>query len=135
MNAGSAPGGDSQYLLDTAEHTATVYGGDVTRLLVFTTGIQPGQHVVRAAVAWMEPGKGGQTHYHPYTDEHYYVLDGVADVVINGVPHRLKPDSFIRVPRGSTHSMGNGGEQTLRYLAFHVADLAFTGEVEHVEAQ
>lgn len=123
------------HVLDLDALTADVYGGDVTRALLFTTQLQPGRHVVRVALATTLPGLGGQEHHHPHTDEHYLVLDGTADVVIDGTPYRLTAPALVRVPRGSVHRMSNGGDVPLRYLAFHVADDAFTGGVEHVTAR
>jgi mannose-6-phosphate isomerase-like protein (cupin superfamily) len=121
-------------VLDLEELTAGVYGGDVTRALLFTTQMRPGQHVVRVALATTRPGLGGQEHHHPHTDEHYLILDGTADVVIDGAAHRLTAPALVRVPRGSVHRMSNGGDAPLRYLAFHVADDTFSGAVEHVTA-
>lgn len=121
-------------LIDVDALTQSVYGGDVTRALLYTTADNPGTRVVRVAMATAEPGRGGQLHHHPKTDETYFVVSGEAEVEFDGHIHRLGPSSCVRIPRGTKHRISNTGTETLRYLAFHIGDADFRGEVEHVKA-
>lgn len=123
---------DSPYVVDISDRTASVYDGAVSRTLLFTTDLLPGKHIVRTAVARTAVGQGGEPHHHPDTDEYYYVLTGQAHVVIAGREHHVGPGSLVHVPCRTTHRMANGGDTELTYLAFHVADAAFDGAVEHV---
>lgn len=121
-------------LLDVAAMTEDVYGGDVVRALLFAASESPGTRVVRVAVASAEPGRGGQLHHHPRTDETYFILAGLAELELDGVLHALPPQSCARIPRGTKHRITNVGTETLRYLAFHIGDADFGGAVEHVKA-
>lgn len=121
-------------LLDVEAMTESVYGGDVVRSLLYASSDNPGSHVVRVAVASTEPGKGGQVHHHPKTDETYFIIAGNAELEFSGQLHQLGPSSCVRIPRGTKHRISNTGTETLRYLAFHIADADFGGAVEHVKA-
>ena len=53
---------------------------------------------------WHGPENSGPPpHAHPWT-ESYFVIDGEADVLIDGQPLRATPGCFISVPPGSVHS-------------------------------
>ncbi|GLW70773.1 hypothetical protein Kpho02_30720 [Kitasatospora phosalacinea] len=121
-------------LLDVDAMTESVYGGDVVRALLYASAENPGSHVVRVAVASAEPGRGGQVHHHPRTDETYFIISGSAQLEFDGALHDLGPSSCVRIPRGTKHRITNTGDETLRYLAFHIADADFGGAVEHVKA-
>jgi mannose-6-phosphate isomerase-like protein (cupin superfamily) len=121
-------------MIDLGAVTESVYGGDVVRSLLFASADSPQSRVVRVAVASTEPGKGGQLHHHPKTDETYYVISGRAEIELDGQLHRLTAPCCIRIPRGTDHRITNVGDSTLHYLAFHVADAEFGGAVEHVKA-
>lgn len=121
-------------LLDVAAMTESVYGGDVVRSLLYATADNPGSRVVRVAVASAEPGKGGQVHHHPATDETYFIIAGSAELEFNGELYQLSASSCVRIPRGTKHRISNTGTETLRYLAFHIGDAGFANAVEHVKA-
>lgn len=120
--------------LDVEAMTESVYGGDVVRSLLYAAADNPGTRVVRVAMAGAEPGKGGQVHHHPKTDETYFVIAGSAELEFDGELHQLSPSSCVRIPRGTKHRISNTGTETLRYLAFHIGDADFGGAVEHVKA-
>jgi mannose-6-phosphate isomerase-like protein (cupin superfamily) len=121
-------------ILDVNAMTQSVYGGDVVRALLYAATDSPGTRVVRVAMASTEPGKGGQPHYHPKTDETYFVISGEAELEFDGKRFPLGPSSCVRIPRGTRHRITNVGVETLRYLAFHIADADFGGAVDHVKA-
>ncbi|MFE9775784.1 cupin domain-containing protein [Streptomyces sp. NPDC005931] len=120
--------------LDVDAMTEGVYGGDVVRSLLYAAADDPGSRVVRVAMASTEPGKGGQLHHHPKTDETYFIIAGNAELEFDGELFQLSPASCVRIPRGTKHRISNTGTETLRYLAFHIGDADFGGAVEHVKA-
>jgi quercetin dioxygenase-like cupin family protein len=48
-------------------------------------------------------------HYHPYQDEHFEVLKGRLQVRINGREYSFQASQTIDIPRGTVHTMRNGG--------------------------
>ena len=48
-------------------------------------------------------GSGPPPHAHPWT-EAYVVIDGEADVLVDGTHSRATPGCFIQVPAGTPHS-------------------------------
>ncbi|MFF2044141.1 cupin domain-containing protein [Kitasatospora sp. NPDC058170] len=121
-------------MIDVAAITEAVYGGDVVRSLLFAAAEQPENRVVRVAMASAEPGKGGQLHHHPETDEIYFIIAGEARLHLNGEQFDLVPDNCVRIPRGSTHRIASVGTERLRYLAFHVGAADNDRPVAHVQA-
>jgi quercetin dioxygenase-like cupin family protein len=53
-------------------------------------------------------------HYHPEQDEHFEVLEGVLHVVTPDGERRYAAGESFDVPRGTVHSMGNGGDAPAR---------------------
>ena len=113
--------------------TASVYGGDVIRTLLFTTPGETGFHIVRLAVATMQPGSGGKLHFHPDTAERYYILDGHGQLQLDGRTIDLRPGSCAEIPIGQKHVLRSVGIKPLVYIAFHIAAHTFFGAVEHIE--
>ncbi|MER7708136.1 cupin domain-containing protein [Kitasatospora sp. NPDC097605] len=121
-------------MIDVAAVTQPVYGGDVVRSLLFAAADHPDQRVVRVAMASAEPGRGGQLHHHPETDEYYFIIAGRARLHLNGQEYALEPEHCVRIPRGSKHRIESVGDERLRYLAFHVGAADNDRPVEHVKA-
>jgi mannose-6-phosphate isomerase-like protein (cupin superfamily) len=61
---------------------------------------------------------GGQTtpHYHPQTEEIYYILTGTAVMKIGSDVRRVGPGDAIAIPPGQTHTIRNDGEEMLVFL-------------------
>lgn len=120
--------------IDMDSVTSSVYGGAVTRSLLYDAAQTPGTHVVRVAMASADPGRGGQLHHHPKTEETYLIVSGNAELELDGALYQLPPGSCLRIPCGAKHRISNVGPETLRYLAFHIADADFCGAVDHLKA-
>ncbi|CAB3759086.1 cupin domain-containing protein [Paraburkholderia solisilvae] len=74
-----------------------------------------GAYAVVESIA--QPGVGSITHIHHKEDEHFFVLDGVAHVVIDGVPTDLHPGQSATLPREVPHVWINRSDKPLRMLA------------------
>ena len=61
---------------------------------------------------------GAQTapHYHPQTEEIYYILSGTAVMKIGSDVRRVGPGDAIAIPPGQTHTIRNIGTETLVFL-------------------
>jgi quercetin dioxygenase-like cupin family protein len=55
-------------------------------------------------------------HQHKTYSESFYVLAGHLTVYVDGKTHRLGPGSFLLVPPGTPHTMGNTDTQPVRFL-------------------
>ncbi len=53
------------------------------------------------------PGYKTRLHRHNYTDETYYVLEGVLTARIADKTYELPAGSYIVIPRGTPHAQGN----------------------------
>lgn len=64
-------------------------------------------------------GPGSQyppEHFHPLQDEHFEVLTGKIDVRLNGVEQIYRAGQSFDIPRGSVHTMRNGGDKEASVL-------------------
>lgn len=62
------------------------------------------------------PGYKTRFHKHNYTDEAYYVLEGVLTAKIADKTYELPAGSYIVIPRGTPHGQGNFGKVPVRVL-------------------
>ncbi|MGH9945886.1 MAG: cupin domain-containing protein [Pyrinomonadaceae bacterium] len=62
------------------------------------------------------PGYKTRLHRHNYTDEAYYVLDGVLTARIADKTYELPAGSYIVIPRGTPHAQGNFGKVPVKVL-------------------
>ena len=53
---------------------------------------------------------------HTHRDELWQVIDGPADVEVDGVPSTVPMGGRAWIPRGSTHRLGNPGGDSVRVL-------------------
>lgn len=63
------------------------------------------------------PGKASTRHYHKASEETYYLLSGVGEVVIDGQTFTLRPGEACLIETGETHQIFNHGEGDLEFLA------------------
>jgi mannose-6-phosphate isomerase-like protein (cupin superfamily) len=63
-----------------------------------------------------DPGFLTLLHYHPKTDEQFYVLDGVLSFYFDGVWHELGPGTLVVVPHGKAHAQGNRSGKPVYFL-------------------
>ena len=68
------------------------------------------------AEARVAPGLETQPHYHPLTEEIYYILQGVGEMTIGKEMQPVGPGDAIAIPPGAIHTIRNSGEQTLLFL-------------------
>jgi quercetin dioxygenase-like cupin family protein len=57
----------------------------------------------------LAPGGGPPPHIHRFEDESFYILEGSATFQAGGQTIHAKPGDFIRIPRGTVHSIKNEG--------------------------
>ena len=97
---------------DVAAFT-TKGGSGIRELLAHRNSVISKQSLAEARVA---PGLETQPHYHPLTEEIYYILQGVGEMKIGKEMQPVGPGDAIAIPPGAIHTIRNSGEQTLLFL-------------------
>ncbi len=64
-----------------------------------------------------DPGFGTPLHLHVRMDEHFFVLDGVLSLYIEGAWRHLKAGTLALVPRGVAHAQSNFSNLPVATLA------------------
>jgi quercetin dioxygenase-like cupin family protein len=65
-------------------------------------------------------------HFHPHTDEAFYVADGEATFLLGDREHRATAGGFVFIPRGTVHTVWNSGKGPVRGLI-----VISPGDAEH----
>jgi mannose-6-phosphate isomerase-like protein (cupin superfamily) len=68
------------------------------------------------AEARLPPGGSTAPHYHPQTEEIYYLLEGVGRMQIGDEARDVVPGDAIAIPPGVVHTIKNIGTTTLKFL-------------------
>lgn len=68
------------------------------------------------AEARLPPGGRTTPHYHPQTEEIYYILEGTARMTIGEETCEVEPGDAVAIPPGAVHTITNDGEVTLKFL-------------------
>jgi mannose-6-phosphate isomerase-like protein (cupin superfamily) len=63
------------------------------------------------------PGGASSRHFHKVSEETYYLLRGVAAMVIDGRQFELHPGETCLIQPGETHQVSNPGPEDLEFLA------------------
>lgn len=88
-------------------------GSVIRELLAHRNSVISKQSLAEARVA---PGLETQPHYHPLTEEIYYILQGVGEMTIGKEMQPVGSGDAIAIPPGAIHTIRNSGEQTLLFL-------------------
>lgn len=68
------------------------------------------------AEARLYPKRHTEAHYHPTTEEIYYVLEGTGHIRIDDEEMDIRHGDAILIPPGAVHQTWNTGEDILRFL-------------------
>ncbi|MEU3655590.1 cupin domain-containing protein [Streptomyces sp. NPDC032161] len=106
-------------------------GGDLRAMLTPTAvGATSGF----MGLAIVQPGDRIGEHYHPYSEEFVYVVDGLLEVDLDGEPYKLRPDQGLLIPPHVRHRFRNVGDVEAR-MVFHLGPLAPRPELGHVDTE
>jgi mannose-6-phosphate isomerase-like protein (cupin superfamily) len=99
--------------LDQVPAFTTKDGSEIRELLAYRNSCIRQQSLAEARVP-----VGGQTtpHYHPRTEEIYYILIGQARMEIGDEQQVVGPGDAIAIPPGVVHQISNIGDRTLQFL-------------------
>jgi len=68
------------------------------------------------AEAILEPGCATEAHYHPITEEIYYILSGSGVIKIEDEIREIGPADAVAIPPGARHQIKNNGSVDLVFL-------------------
>jgi mannose-6-phosphate isomerase-like protein (cupin superfamily) len=68
------------------------------------------------AEARLSPGASTTPHYHPVTEEIYYLLEGFGRMKIGDETRDVGPGDAIAIPPGAIHTITNAGSSLLKFL-------------------
>ncbi|MFD4694138.1 cupin domain-containing protein [Streptomyces sp. NPDC058463] len=106
-------------------------GGDLRALLTPTAvGATSGF----MGLAIVNPGERIGEHYHPYSEEFVYVVQGLLEVDLDGEAHAMRPDQGLLIPPHVRHRFRNVGDVEAR-MVFHLGPLAPRPELGHVDTE
>ncbi|MFD3559513.1 MULTISPECIES: cupin domain-containing protein [unclassified Streptomyces] len=106
-------------------------GGDLRAMLTpATVGSTSGF----MGLAIVQPGERIGEHYHPYSEEFVYVVNGALEVDLDGETHELRPDQGLLIPINMRHRFRNVGDVEAR-MVFHLGPLAPRPSLGHVDTE
>ncbi len=99
--------------IDQVPAFTTKDGSEIRELLADRNSCIEKQSLAEARLA---PGLATTPHYHPLTEEIYYILVGQAAMRIGGEIRQVGPGDAIAIPPGAEHQITNVGDGELRFL-------------------
>src|ERR1700760_1822335 len=88
-------------------------GSEIRELLAYRNSAIRNQSLAEAIIG---VGHATMEHYHPKTEEIYYILSGAGRMKINGDFREVGPLDAIAIPPGAHHKIWNTGDVPLVLL-------------------
>lgn len=99
--------------LDDMLPFTTKDGSEIRELLAYRNSVIRNQSLAEARL----PVAGAtQEHYHPRTEEIYYITHGTGKMRIEGETREVRAGDAIAIPPGQKHKLWNTGNEVLRLL-------------------
>ncbi|MEX1039241.1 MAG: cupin domain-containing protein [Pirellulaceae bacterium] len=99
--------------LDQTAPFTTKDGSEIRELLAHRNS---GIRKQSLAEARLPPGTATMPHFHPLTEEIYYITHGTARMQIDHEVREVSVGDAIAIPPGAVHQITNTGQETLRLL-------------------
>jgi mannose-6-phosphate isomerase-like protein (cupin superfamily) len=88
-------------------------GSEIRELLAHRNSVIANQSLAEARVP---VGGSTQEHYHPKTEEIYYITHGIGKIRIEEDTQDVQIGDAIAIPPGKKHKLWNTGDEILRLL-------------------
>ena len=88
-------------------------GSEIRELLAYRNSSIRAQSLAEAR---LPIGGATQEHYHPKTEEIYFITHGTGRMRIEDELHEVKVGDAVAIPPGTKHKLWNTGTETLRLL-------------------
>lgn len=99
--------------LERVESFTTKDGSEIRELLAHRNSCLQRQSLAEAR---LPVGASTTPHYHPQTEEIYYILSGHGRMQIEDETAAVGPGDAIAIPPGMKHQISNTGEESLVFL-------------------
>jgi mannose-6-phosphate isomerase-like protein (cupin superfamily) len=99
--------------IDESPAFITRDGSEIRELLAHRNSSIRNQSLAEARLA---PGQSTTPHYHPRTEEIYYILSGVGEMQIGDEVWMVGVGDAIAIPPGKVHQLMNRGNEMLKLL-------------------
>ena len=99
--------------LDEVAPFITKDGSEIRELLAHRNSAIRNQSLAEAR---LPAGTSTQEHFHPKTEEIYYITHGAGKIRIEGEMREVRAGDAIAIPPGQRHKLWNTGKETLRLL-------------------
>ena len=99
--------------IDRVPAFTTKDGSEIRELLAHRNSVIRQQSLAEAR---LPPGKQTTPHFHPATEEIYYILEGRGRMQIGDEVRLVGPGDAIAIPPGAIHTIENPSQQTLKFL-------------------
>jgi mannose-6-phosphate isomerase-like protein (cupin superfamily) len=99
--------------IDEAPAFTTKDGSEIRELLAARNSCIVKQSLAEAR---LPPGSATTPHYHPTTEEIYYILEGTGRMRIGDETRDVGPGDAIAIPPAAEHQITNNGPGTLKFL-------------------
>lgn len=98
---------------EQAKPFITKDGSEIRELLAYRNSAIRNQSLAEATIV---VGASTQEHYHPKSEEIYYILRGTARMRLDGEEKEVGPLDAIAIPPGARHKIWNTGTEPLVLL-------------------
>jgi putative monooxygenase len=85
-------------------------------------------------IAYVGPGEVIREHYHPYSEEFLYLVEGELLLEVDGEPLPMSPGEGVMLPRNTRHRLSNHGTGRVT-VVFHLGPLAPEPALGHVDTE
>lgn len=99
--------------IDEVEAFKTKDGSEIRELLANRNSCISAQSLAEAR---LPPGASTTPHFHPRTEEIYYILVGQGQMCIATETRTVGPGDAIAIPPGKVHQITNTGGEVLKFL-------------------
>ncbi len=99
--------------LEKATPFITKDGSEIRELLAHRNSAIRNQSLAEARIG---PGLTTTPHYHPQTEEIYFILVGEGEMMIDQERQVVGPGDAIAIPPGAVHQITNTGNETLQLI-------------------
>lgn len=99
--------------LDKAQAFTTKDGSEIRELLAYRNSCIRNQSLAEAR---LPVGGATDRHYHPKSEEIYFITHGSATMEIDGEVREIGVGDAVAIPPGKPHKIWNTGEVVLRFL-------------------
>jgi len=77
--------------------------------------------VTQFAFGKLMPGEDVESHLHPTMEECFYFLSGAGEYTVDNFAYMVKPETFLRIPANTLHSLKVTSITPLTFVYFGVA--------------